>query len=280
MFEILHMISVAGIFIFIVSSTSAIGLDHMLGQILAPLRRPYLLLSTLFANFLVLPLGALVLALGLRLEEAPAEGLILLGIASGAPFVPQLTKLARGNLQVAVSTMGLLTAGTIIYMPLVLPLLVPEMTVSPLTVARPLLLFVILPLAFGLVTRAYRQDVATWLKPILDRISNASLLPVVILVVALNVDKVVHVFGTGGILAGLLLLLLGLFVGWLLGGPADDTRRALALVTGVRNFAVAIVASQGFADPGVEIMVIVTAIIALLIVMPLSVLWGRLPLAN
>src|SRR5690348_11661715 len=130
--------------------------------------------------------------------------------------------------------MGLLTAGTIVYIPSVLPFLIPEVMVSPSTVARPLLLLVLLPLALGLATRAQSVNLTRWLKPILDRISNATLVPVIILVAALNVDNVVHVFGTGGILATLLVLFVGLLVGWLLGGPSHYTKRALALSTGVR----------------------------------------------
>jgi len=277
-YEVLHHISIAGVFVFVVSNMAAIGLGHTIGEILAPLQDARLFLGTLCANFVILPLASFGLAVGLRLDNALAEGLILMGMASGAPFVPKLTELAGGNLRFAVATMGLLTAGTIVYIPPVLPLLMPEATVSPLTVARPLLLFVLLPLILGLATKAQSENLARWLKPILDRISNATLIPVIVLVAALNVDNILHVFGTGGILAALLLVFVGLLVGWLLGGPSHYTKRALALSTGVRNFAVAIVAAeQGFDDPTVAIMVIVAALIALLVVTPLSFLWGRLP---
>ena len=277
-YEVLHHISIAGVFVFVVSNMAAIGLGHTIGEILAPLQDARLFLGTLCANFVILPLASFGLAVGLRLDNALAEGLILMGMASGAPFVPKLTELAGGNLRFAVATMGLLTAGTIVYIPPVLPLLMPEVTVSPLTVARPLLLFVLLPLILGLATKAQSENLARWLKPILDRISNATLIPVIVLVAALNVDNILHVFGTGGILAALLLVFVGLLVGWLLGGPSHYTKRALALSTGVRNFAVAVVvAEQGFDDPTVAIMVIVAALIALLVVTPLSFLWGRLP---
>ena len=176
---------------------AAIGVGHTIGEILAPLQNARLLLGTLCANFVILPLASFGLAVGLRLDDALAEGLILMGMASGAPYGPKLTELAGGNLQFAVATMGLLTAGTIVYIPPVLPLLIPEVMVSPLTVARPLLLFVLLPLALGLATRAQSENLARWLKPILDRISNTTLIPVIILVAALNVDNVLHVFGTG-----------------------------------------------------------------------------------
>jgi len=232
-YEVLHHISIAGVFVFVVSNMAAIGLGHTIGEILAPLQDARLFLGTLCANFVILPLASFGLAVGLRLDNALAEGLILMGMASGAPFVPKLTELAGGNLRFAVATMGLLTAGTIVYIPPVLPLLMPEVTVSPLTVARPLLLFVLLPLILGLATKAQSENLARWLKPILDRISNATLIPVIVLVAALNVDNILHVFGTGGILAALLLVFVGLLVGWLLEQPLElkeQSRRAQLIV--------------------------------------------------
>jgi bile acid:Na+ symporter, BASS family len=60
-------------------------------------------------------------------------------------------------------------------------------------------------------------------------------------------------------------------VGWLLGGPNADTKRVMALATGQRNIAAAlVVASQSFSDPKVIVMVIVVAIVGLIILMPLS----------
>ena len=64
---------------------------------------------------------------------------------------------------------------------------------------------------------------------------------------------------------------LGLGIGWLLGGPDIDTRRVMALGTGQRNIAAAlVVASESFSDPKVVVMVIVVAIVGLIILMPLS----------
>lgn len=78
-------------------------------------------------------------------------------------------------------------------------------------------------------------------------------------------------FGTGGILAGLLFLAAGFGIGWLLGGPSADTRTVLALGTAQRNIAAAlVVGSQSFDDPNVVVMVVVVAIVGLLLLMPLS----------
>jgi bile acid:Na+ symporter, BASS family len=63
----------------------------------------------------------------------------------------------------------------------------------------------------------------------------------------------------------------GFAIGWLLGGPGNDTRRVLALGTAQRNIAAAlVVGSQSFSDPKVVVMVIVVAIVGLIILMPLS----------
>ena len=279
--DILDTIGFVGIFVVVASGMMAIGLGYTIRQIVYPLQNLRLLALTLLANFLILPLASVAIAVGLRIDEPLADGLVLLGAASGAPFVPKLTEYARGDLPFAIATTILLTAATIAYLPLVLPIIRSDVIVPPLTVARPLVMFILLPLGIGLGARACSERLATRLKPVLDGLANVGFLPVVFLVAALNARNVLHVFGTGGILAGIMLLGLGLGVGWLLGGPAGDTRRALALSTGLRNFAVAImVASEDFDDPAVEIMVIVTAVVALLILLPLSRLWGLKPMAN
>ena len=218
-----------------------------------------------------MPLGALGLAKVLSLDEPFGVGLLLLGCAAGAPFLPKLAELAKGNLAFAVGAMVLLMVVTVGFLPIVLPLLLPGVTVHPWNIARSLLLLMLLPLVLGLVLRARSNDLAERVKPVLDWISNISLILLVFLITAANIDKVLQVFGTRGILAGLLFIALGFGTGWLLGGPNADTKRVMALGTGQRNIAAAlVVASQSFSDANVVVMVIVVAIIGLIILMPLS----------
>src|SRR6185437_15919444 len=219
----------------------------------------------------VMPLGALALAKMLSLDEPFGIGLLLLGGAAGSPFLPTLADLAMGNLAFAVGAMVLLMIVTVGYLPLVLPLLLPGVTVSSWEIARSLVLLMLLPLAIGLALKARYGDLAARVKPVLDWISNASLILLICLITAANIDKVLQVFGTRGILAGLLFIALGLGIGWLLGGPDAGTKRVMALGTGQRNIAAAlVVANQSFDDPKVVVMVIVIAIVGLIILMPLS----------
>ena len=259
--HLLNKVATTALLGFVVSSMMAMGVGFTVHQIIDALRDVRLVLLALLANFVLMPLAALALDKMLRLDEPLGVGLLLLGTAAGAPFLPKLTELAKGNLPFAVGIMMLLAVGTVGYLPLALPLLLPGVTVNSGKIAGWLFLLTLLPLAAGLALRA---------KPMLDWVSNIILIPMVLLLAVANIDKILHVFGTRGILAGLLLIALGFGIGWMLGGPGIDTRRALALGTGQRNIAAAlVVASESFSDPSVVIMVIVVTIVGLLTLMPL-----------
>jgi BASS family bile acid:Na+ symporter len=223
-----------------------------------------------------MPLGAFVLAWVLRLDEQFGIGLLVLGCAAGAPFLPKLAQLAKGNLPFAVGMMVLLMVITVAYLPIVLPLLLEGVTVNPLQIAQSLILLMLLPLGVGLFLKARFEATAARVKPWLDWLSNISLILLIGLISAANIDKVIQVFGTRGILAGLLFIAFGFCVGWLLGGPGNDTKNVLGLGTAQRNIAAAlVVASQSFSDPKVVVMVIVVAIVGLVTIMPLARALGR-----
>jgi BASS family bile acid:Na+ symporter len=269
--ELLQKASSVAMLAFVLSSMLAMGLSLTVGQIITPLRNARLVTLALLANFVLMPLAAAGLAKLLRLDEPLGVGLLLLGSAAGAPFLPKLAQLAKGNLAFAVGLMVLLMVITVGYLPLVLPLLLPGVSVNPAKIARSLFLLMLLPLGVALVVRARFAEVAARMKPALDRLSNLSLILLGLLITLANINSVLAVFGTLGILAGLLFIAIGFAIGWFLGGPAVATRRVLALGTSQRNIAAAlVVGSQSFSDPKVVVMVVVVAIISLLILMPLS----------
>ncbi len=262
--------------IFVLSSMLGMGLGLTVSQIISPLRNVRLVVLALLANFVLMPLAALGLATLLRLDPPLGVGLLVLGTAAGAPFLPKLAQLAKGNLAFGVGLMVLLMIVTVGYLPLVLPLLLPGVSVNPVKIASSLFLFMLVPLALGLAAKAWFAVAAARTKPVLDKVSNLSLILLMLLITVANIKSVLAVFGTRGILAGLLFIAVGFGVGWLLGGPGRDTRPVLALGTAQRNIAAAlVVGGQSFSDPKVVVMVIVVAIVGLLVLMPLSKALGR-----
>jgi BASS family bile acid:Na+ symporter len=261
---------------FVLSSMIGMGLGLRINQIVAPLRNGRLVALGLLANFVLMPLAALGLAKVMRLDEPLAIGLLLLGAAAGAPFLPKLAEIARGNLAFAVGLMVLLMVITVGDLPLVLPWLLPGVSVSPGKIARSLVLLMLLPLGAALAVNAKWPAIAAKVKPVLDKTSNLSLIVLIVLLTLFNFRSVMAVFGTGGIFAGVAFLAVGYAVGWVLGGPTADTRQVLGLGTAQRNIAAAlVVANQSFDDPDVVVMVVVVAIVGLLTLMPLARALGR-----
>jgi BASS family bile acid:Na+ symporter len=257
--------------VFVVSSMVAMGLGLTVSAITAPLRNVRLVAMSLLANFVLMPAAALLLARVLRLAEPFGVGLLLLGVAAGAPFLPKLAQIAKGDLAFAVALMVVLMVITVGYLPLVLPMLLPGVSVNPGQIARSLIVLMLLPLAVALAVNAKFPGVAAAVKPWCDRLSTLGLVAVVVLLVVVNFRDVLSVFGTRAILAGLIFITIGYGLGWALGGPTAGTRPVLGLGTAQRNIAAAlVVGGQNFTDPNVVVMVVVVAIVSLLILLPLS----------
>ena len=279
--ELLSKASDVAVLIFVISSMLAMGSSLTIAQIVEPLRDVRLVVLALLANFVAMPGAALVLARALSLDEQFAVGLLVLGCTAGAPFLPKLAELAKGNIAFAVGAMVLLMVVTVVFLPIVLPLLLHGVTVDPWKIARSLVLLMLLPLAVGLLVKARREDLAARVKPLLDPISNLSLILLLVLITITNITKIAQVFGSRAILAGLIFIALGYGIGWLLGGPGTDTRRVVALGTAQRNIAAAlVVAGQSFNDPKVIVMVTVVAVASLIILMPLARAMGNRGLAH
>ena len=151
--ELMQKATSATMLVFVVSSMLAMGLDLTVGQIIAPLRNVRLVVLSLLANFILMPLGAVVLAALLQLDQPLGVGLLLLGSAAGVPFLPKLAQIAKSNLAFAVGLMVMLMVVTVGYLPLVLPLLLPGVSVNPAKIARSLFLLMLLPLASALASR-------------------------------------------------------------------------------------------------------------------------------
>src|SRR5262249_7220928 len=152
--ELLLRGSSASIVVFVVSSALGVGLGLTVRQILNPLRNARLVALSLFANFVLMPAAALGLGTVLRLEEPYRIGLLLCGLAAGAPFLIKLAEFAKADPAFGVGLMVLLMVVTVGYVPLILPIFVSGTAVNPAQIAASLVVLMLIPLAAGLLLRA------------------------------------------------------------------------------------------------------------------------------
>jgi BASS family bile acid:Na+ symporter len=206
------------------------------------------------------------------LQRPFATGLILVATAAGAPFLIKLTILAKADVALSATLLVLLLPVTIVYMPLVVPLALPEARINAGAIAKPLLLSMLLPLAVGLFTRARCSHLAARLQPIMSKTSSVALVVLIATTFVLNFDKVLGLFGQRAIFAALIVTAGAFVIGYLLGGADPDKRDVLGLGTAQRNISAAtVVATQSFNDdPNTIATVIVASTAAWGILFPIA----------
>jgi BASS family bile acid:Na+ symporter len=258
--------------IFVLGTMISMGLSLTVAQVTGPLRNARFVVMALLANFVVVPVAAYVLIRVFSLDESLAIGLLLVGLAAGAPSLPKTAEIAKVDTATATGLMVLLILVTIIILPIVLPLLLTGVEVGFWDIASNLVVLLLIPLAVSLFVRARWESVTATAQPYAAQASSFSLLALMVLMVVLNWRNVVSLIGSGGLLASLTLIVIALVVGYLLGGKGASTKWVLALGTGQRGIAAAmVVATMNFSgDPNVLVMIIVYSLITLFVLVPLA----------
>jgi BASS family bile acid:Na+ symporter len=269
MSEIIAVIAQISILTFIITSMLAMGLSLTIAQIVEPLKDVRRVLLALLASFVLVPGLAYLLTKVIPLDEGLATGLIIVGAAAGAPFLPKLVQVAKGNAAFSVGLMTLLMVVTVIYLPIVLPILLPGASVNPLDIARSLVVTMLIPLAIGLFIKARYVDTAGSLQPHMSQISSVAIVLALVTILVVQFNTIIGTIGSGGILAVLIFLAGALAIGLLLGGGDAGMRSVMGLGTAQRNLSAALlVAGQNFSDdPNVLTMVMIVAVIGLTLLM-------------
>lgn len=255
--------------LFVITSMLAMGMSLTIAQILQPLKNVRLVILALLANFVLAPLLAYLIILLIPLEQSLQIGLAVLATAAGAPFLPKLVQGAKGNVAFGVGLMVLLMVVTIVYVPLVLPLLLQGVQVNPWDIAQSLIVLMLLPLAIGLLMKSHSPDSAVHWQPVMNKISGLAILILLVVGLELNVSNILGLIGTRGILALLLFIIGSLAIGFLLGGRDPAIRSVMGLGTAQRNVSAAIVvATQNFNEGSTLSFILVASILLLLILLP------------
>ena len=271
------------VLIFVLSTLFSVGLLVSVRPVLAALQQRRSLAVALCANFVVLPGAALALCWGLQLAPPMQAALLLVTTAPGSPVMLRLNEFARGDQAKAVGLLVLLMSLTMVYQPLVLPMLLPGLSVSPMPIARTLVLTVLLPLVLGLLLKARWPALAGHLRPALARLGNISaVLSCFILLPLVYLDALKDVALNGsGLLVLLFYLPLAVGAGWWLGGPDANQRRLLALVCGQGNMGAAfVIAAHNFNNPLVIAMLLLILWASLALLIPLALVFRRQSLGD
>ena len=281
MLETLHIILDLSIVVFIAGVLFASGLEVTLEQVVTPLKDRALVSRALLANVVLAPLIVYVGSVVFPLERPFMIGVLLYGFASGAPYTPKLVAAAAGDVPSAIGLTILLTVLTILYMPFVLPYLVPGTEIGIWEIAKPLLLQMFVPLVIGLGVRHFSPGAAAKTVKPAHVIVNLSLLVFLVLAVLLHRDALLATAGTGAVTFAVALTLVTFGVGYILGPGDEKGKVTLGLATTARNIgAAATIATANFGDePEVLITIAVCMFVVFALAFPLAKLYFHKRLA-
>jgi BASS family bile acid:Na+ symporter len=260
----------------------ATGLGVSLAELVAVVRNWQLVTKAALANYLCVP----AVTVGLLFLFQPADptvlaGFLILAVCPGAPFGPGCTKLAKGNVAVAVGLMVILGGSSALAAPLLLHFLLPltfgneTLQVDAAKIVITLLATQLAPLCLGLGVRHWLPGLATRLQ------KPANLLSAILNLAAMGLILVVYFPLLAAIRLRSYVAMSGLLVacwaaGWLLGGPGSDNRKALALTTSLRHVGVGLViVTSNFGGKAAVTAVLAYGIFEIVGSLLLALAWGR-----
>ncbi len=263
---LVNPLTIAGLIAIMLS----VGMEVKIEEVVTAIRKPRLVALGLVANFVLVPAATLGLLYVFKADPMVSVGFLILAVCPGAPVGPPFTGVARGDVACAIGQMVILAALSAVLSPVLLSLLLAQLLpgsdlhVDSMAIVRTLLVAQILPLAVGLAVYHRAPKLAGRLAGPIRLVANLLLLGAIVLMLT-NEYKSLELIRLRGWFGMLLLLAASLGIGWLCGGPGQATRKALAVTTGARNAAVALViVSSNFAGTAAVTAVIAFGLVSIL----------------
>ena len=151
--------------IFMVGNLLDMGLQLKVIDALAGLRNVRFVSLSIIWGFFLCPALAYLLTRIIPLDPFYGMGMVLLGMTPCAPFLPPMVEKARGDMGYAAAFMLIASVVTVAYMPFAVPILVKGLSTTAWTMAKPLLLFLLIPLAIGMLIQRFRRGAANRIHP-------------------------------------------------------------------------------------------------------------------
>ena len=274
--------------LFVMFNAFGLGLRLPIGKVLAQASAHWkIAVGVLAINFVVIPLVFIgyLLTIASSIPDEVKVGFCVAALCAGMPFAPILARVAKADVGISTTLLVVLTVGTVIALPLGLPLAVDavdaQITPSAWDVAWPLLVFLVVPLILGCGFRVGWPDLTPeWAKwstrvAILCLLFNANFTLVVYW------DLFVQTWGTESYIAALAGPFIGLGCAYLLVSilRVKDVgiRHATEVTTAVRNIApMLLMMIFPFAsDPLVTVSITIVNAVGITVVLLFALMWRR-----
>lgn len=262
----------------ITASVFGCGLGCRLEDVTWLWRRPGLLLRSVLAMYVVVPLVAVLMVRLLHLSGTVEAALMFLSVSAGAPLLPKKLLKLGGDPAYLTSLLVTTSLLAIVTVPLSMTALervLPDFAApSPGQVANLLLQSFLGPMGVGMALRAMARAFAERIGDPIMRVAGLAIVVCAALVVLAGWKEILSA-GWIAVLAFVILCSAALLTGHLLGGPRPEQSTALAVSSASRHVGLALLMASGLTTPGVSGIVAAYLFAANIVSMPYLKVAGR-----
>ena len=274
--------------LFVILNSFGLGLRLSVGELLGQaFAHRKLAAWVLVINFVIIPLlfVGYLLTVASSIPDEIKVGFCVAALCAGMPFAPILARLAKADVGISTTLLVLLTVGTIIALPIGLPLAIDavdaHLEVSVWDVAWPLLAFLLLPLVLGCGFRLWWPDLTPPLTQWTVRVAILCLLFNLNFTLVAYWDLFEKEWGSESYIAALAGPFIGLGCGYLLVSSLRvkdvGARHATEATTAVRNIApmLLMMIYPFAADPLVTVSITIINTVGIVTVLLFVLMWRR-----
>ena len=247
------------VFVFTVANLAAMGLQVKMPEVTAALRNKKSLALIFVWGWVAGPAFGYLITRLVPLAEPFVVVVLLASLAPCAPFLQQMVGKARGDMGFAGALIPLVAIGTVLLMPLMAPVLIKGVTISTWSLAKPLLLTILLPLLVGAAFRHYAGNGATRIFPAVRGLALLSTLLTIVWCLVIYGQGMLNTAGSFALLSMTLFMVgMGLITYRFGFGMKQSQRSVMALGMGTRNVAAVLAAALAIpnADPRIVVMTV------------------------
>jgi BASS family bile acid:Na+ symporter len=262
----------------------AMGINHSFQQFISLWRQPALLIRSLLAVVVLVPLVVFLLLPLFDLPPAVSAGLALLAAAPGAPMTYKRTQMAGGDPDYVASLQLTLALLAVLVTPCILAIFYAKFElaierVSPFQVMLQIGEVTFLPVIIGLLGQRLAPKLAKVIAKPVQKIADVLfvlllVLIVVILAIAPNLRAMLNL-GAMPLAVILIMAAAALAIGHLMGGPPRQQRSTLAIACIARNVGLTLYIA-GLCDYGQQVIptLLTYLIVGAILALPYSV-WNK-----
>ena len=257
----------------IVLSVIAIGLSARLGDAIHLLRHPSLLVRSLLAMDVIMPIFAAAVVGIFALNPAVEVVLVALAVSPVPPLLPNRQLKAEGDPSYTIGLLVLSAVVAIVFIPIAVKYLGGFLDVRASMTTWPIAklagVTILAPLVAGMLVHRFAPAIAQRLLRPVALFSGILLLLCLLPVLFTALPSIIALIGNGTVVAIAAFVIVGLAVGHWLGGPDPHDRAVLALATATRHPAIALtIGTTNFPDqkailPAILLYAIIGAIVSL-----------------